>query len=98
VEAFTDRLLSLGYTHLTVSGYEASARHFGQWLQNKKIAVAEIEDNVVRRFARHRCHCPGIRQATRLLSAKFVDRARRFVGMPGGLRGGDTVGTGATVS
>jgi integrase/recombinase XerD len=79
VEAFTGRLLSLGYTHLTVSGYEASARHFGQWLQKKKIAVAEIDDNVVRRFARHRCRCPGIRQATRL-SIKYVNRARRFVG------------------
>nr|WP_152716988.1 tyrosine-type recombinase/integrase [Microvirga tunisiensis] len=72
-------MVSLGHTHLTVSGYEASARHFGQWLQSKKIAVAEIDDRVVRRFARHRCGCPGIRQADRL-SVKYVNRVRRFVG------------------
>ena len=59
VEAFTGRLLSLGYTHLTVSGYEASARHFGQWLQTKKIALAEIDDRVVCRFARHRLSAAG---------------------------------------
>ncbi|WP_237050194.1 hypothetical protein [Microvirga ossetica] len=79
VEAFTGRLLGLGYTRLTVSGYEASARHFGQWLQNKKIAVAEIDHRIVRGFARHRCRCPGIRQTTRL-SVKYVNRALRFVG------------------
>ncbi|WP_246777224.1 tyrosine-type recombinase/integrase [Microvirga sp. VF16] len=79
VVAFTDRLSSLGHTRLTVSGYEASARHFGQWLQNRKIAVAEIDDSVIHRFAQHRCRCPGIRQAARL-SVKYVNRARRFVG------------------
>lgn len=78
VEAFTSRLLSLGHTRLTVSGYEASARHFGHWLQSAKIAVAEINEDTVRRFARHRCCCPGVRRADRL-SAKYVNRARRFV-------------------
>ncbi|MES0003106.1 tyrosine-type recombinase/integrase [Mesorhizobium sp. M0051] len=78
VEAFTSRLLSLGHTRLTVSGYEASARHFGHWLQSAKIAVAEINEDTVRRFARHRCRCPGIRRADRL-SAKYVNRTRRFV-------------------
>lgn len=78
VEAFTSRLLSLGHTRLTVSGYEASARHFGHWLQSAKIAVAEINEDTVRRFARHRCRCPGVRRAERL-SAKYVNRARRFV-------------------
>lgn len=78
VQAFTGRLLSLGHTRLTVSGYEASARHFGHWLQSAKIAVAEINEDTVCRFARHRCRCPGIRRADRL-SAKYVNRARRFV-------------------
>lgn len=78
VEEFTIRLLNLGHTRLTVSGYEASARHFGQWLQNANISIDEIDDRVVRRFARHRCHCPGVRRAARL-STKYVNRARRFV-------------------
>ncbi|WP_027994006.1 tyrosine-type recombinase/integrase [Sinorhizobium meliloti] len=79
LEAFTSRLLNLGHTRLTVSGYEASARHFGQWLQSTKFAITEIDDDVVRRFAQHRCRCPGSRQADRL-SAKYVNRARRFIG------------------
>lgn len=75
VEAFTSRLLNLGHTRLTVSGYEASARHFGQWLQS----ISEIDDDVVRRFAQHRCRCPGSRRTDRL-SAEYVNRVRRFVG------------------
>ena len=71
VKEFTTRLLNLGHTRLTVSGYEASARHFGQWLQNTRIAVSDIDDGVMRRFARHRCHCPGIRRVSRL-STKFA--------------------------
>ncbi|MFC3725700.1 tyrosine-type recombinase/integrase [Neoaquamicrobium sediminum] len=78
VEAFTSRLLTLGYARLTVSGYEDSARHFGQWLRRTKIAVAEVDDDAIRRFSRHRCRCPGIRRAD-YLSAKYVNRARRFV-------------------
>ncbi|MBY5571619.1 tyrosine-type recombinase/integrase [Rhizobium leguminosarum] len=78
LEAFTRRLLSLGHTRLTVSGYEASARHFGQWLQTMKIPAAEIDEDTVRRFARHRCRCPGSRP-TDHLSIKYVNRARRFV-------------------
>lgn len=79
VEAFTRRLSILGYARLTLSGYQYSPRHFGQWLRSTKISVAEVDDDVVRRFARHRCRCPGIRRAD-YLSAKYVNRARRFVG------------------
>jgi site-specific recombinase XerD len=78
VEAFSSRLLTHGYTRLTVTGYEDSARHFGQWLRCTEIAVTEIDDNVVRRFERHRCRCPGTRRVDQL-SAKYVNRARRFV-------------------
>ncbi|MER9445779.1 hypothetical protein NKI79_31570 [Mesorhizobium sp. M0340] len=77
VEAFTNRLVSLGYTRLTVSGYQDSARHFGQWLRLTKIAVAAVDDDAVRRFARHRCRCPGIRRVD-YLSAKYVNRAPRL--------------------
>ena len=39
---------------------------------------AQIDDEVIARFAKHRCRCPGIRQS-RYLSAQYVNRARRFV-------------------
>ena len=78
VEEFATSLLNLGHSRLTVSGYEASARHFGHWLQSSKIAVDEIDEGVVGRFARHRCRCPGGRRTARL-STKYVNRVRRFV-------------------
>ncbi|WP_369928320.1 tyrosine-type recombinase/integrase [Leisingera sp. XS_AS12] len=78
VEEFAISLLNLGHSRLTVSGYEASARHFGHWLQSSKIAVDEIDEGVVGRFARHRCRCPGGRR-TACLSTKYVNRVRRFV-------------------
>ena len=78
VDEFTLRLSSLAYTRLTVADYEASARHFAQWLQLAGIAVGRIDDAVVRRFARHRCRCPGARRCDHI-SAKYVNRVRRFV-------------------
>ena len=73
-----DPLVEPGHTRLTVSGYEASARRFRQWLQNASISINEIDDGGVRRFARQQCHCPGVRRAARL-STKYVNRALRFM-------------------
>ena len=62
VTEFTRHLSELGHTSLTVSGYDAAARHLAQWLALVKIAVANIDGAVVDRFAQHRCRCPGIRR------------------------------------
>jgi hypothetical protein len=79
VDEFTVRLSGLAYTRLTVAGYEASACHFAQWLQLAGIAAGSIDDAIVRRFARHKCRCPGARRHDHI-SAKYVNRVRRFVG------------------
>jgi site-specific recombinase XerD len=76
---FTIRLASLAYTPLTVAGYEDSARHFAQWLRLAGIAAGGIDETVVRRFAQHCCRCPGARRHDHV-SAKYVNRVRRFVG------------------
>ena len=78
VEAFTSQLKTLGHTRLTVTGYEAAARHFAEWLRRCGIAVVDVDDGVAALFARHRCKCGGTRQH-HLLSAKYVRRVRRFV-------------------
>jgi len=78
VTEFTNHLSAMGHTKLTVIGYDAAARHFGQWLVLVKIKGAEVNDAVVNRFARHRCRCPGIRRE-KSLSEKYVSRVRRFV-------------------
>lgn len=77
VEAFADHLFGLGHTRLTVCGYQASARHFADWLCRSNIELAAINDDVLARFANHRCRCPGNRHSNRL-SKKYVNRVRRF--------------------
>jgi hypothetical protein len=57
-------------------------RHLAQWLSLTKIAVADIDDAVVDRFALHRCRCPGIRRV-KGVSKKYVRRVRRFVAFLG---------------
>ena len=78
VAEFTRQLSQLGHTGLTVSGYDAAARHLGQWLRLARVAVADIDDAVIDRFARHRCRCPGIRRE-KSVSETYVRRVRRFV-------------------
>ncbi len=78
VAEFTRHLSQEGYTDLTVRGFDHAARHLAHWLGEAGITVAEIDEAVVARFARHRCRCPGGRR-TKQLSAKYVRRVRRFV-------------------
>ena len=85
VVALANHLSALGHTRLTVTGYEASARHFAHWLMRSRIEVGDVDDDVIQRFARHRCRCPGTRRQDRL-SAKYVNRTRRFVEFLGGTR------------
>ena len=78
VEEFTGQLKTFGHTRLTVTNYEAAARHFAEWLRRCGIAVVNVDDGVTALFARHRCKCSGTRQH-HYLSAKYVRRVRRFV-------------------
>jgi integrase/recombinase XerD len=78
VTEFVADLRALGHSCLTVGGYEASARHFARWLVKAELAIGNLDEGVLHRFARHRCRCPGIRRLNRV-SAKYVRRARRFV-------------------
>jgi integrase/recombinase XerD len=78
VAQFTHHLSQEGFTDLTLRGFDHAARHLAHWLAATGIAVANVDDAVVARFARHRCRCPGGRSMSRL-SGPYVKRARRFV-------------------
>jgi hypothetical protein len=78
VAKFTHRLSQEGYTDLSVRGYDDAARHLAHWLIEARIPVADIDEAVIDRFARHRCRCPGGRRAKQL-SDEYLRRARRFV-------------------
>jgi len=77
IDQFPAGLAAQGYTPLTIDGYTASARHFAIWLNGEGIPISAIDDNVVRRFAAHRCRCPGGRQ-WRKVSPKYAQRAKRL--------------------
>ena len=78
IEAFVATLKAGQYTPLTIAGYEASARHFSDWLWRNKIGFSQVGEDVVQHFACHRCRCPGARQQSRV-SPKYVRRVRRFI-------------------
>ena len=77
-EAFRAFLAARGHTALVVSDYIRSARHFGHWLSLEGIARENVDDDVVKRFATHRCRCPGGRRCRRV-SRRYAARVRRFV-------------------
>lgn len=78
VAEFTRRLRQLGYTSLTVRSYDDAGRHLAHWLLKARVAVADIDEAVIDRFARHRCQCPGCR-SEKHVSGKYVRRVRRFI-------------------
>jgi len=77
IDQFAADLTAQRYTPLTIEGYTASARHFGAWLGNAGIPIDVIDDEVVRRFAEHRCRCPGGRR-WQSISPNYWRRVVRF--------------------
>ena len=78
VAEFTHHLLETGHTALTVRGYDRVARHLAHWLVLAKVAVADIDEAVIGRFARHHCRCFGKRRETHV-SSYYVRRVRQVV-------------------
>src|SRR5271169_4782454 len=79
IDSYVADLASRGYEAATIHHLEHSARHFCYWLNHSGIAVPETDDHVIKRFAEHRCNCPGYR-ASEILSAAFAGMVRKFVG------------------
>jgi site-specific recombinase XerD len=78
IDQFAADLSAQRYTPLTIGNYTDTARHFAAWLGSAGIPINVIDDDVVRRFAEHRCRCPGGRRWLRV-SPKYSRRTRRFV-------------------
>lgn len=78
LDRFAKQLADQGYSVLTIRGYSDSVAHFGTWLQANEMSLAQINEEVVSRFAHHYCQCPGGRKQ-RNVSGKYVKRIQRFV-------------------
>ncbi|MCI2286108.1 tyrosine-type recombinase/integrase [Colwellia sp. MSW7] len=75
---YAQHLSEQGYTNLSVRGYIDSVSHFGTWLTINEVSIKDIDVEVVERFAKHRCHCPGSRKKT-FVSIKYANRVRKFI-------------------
>jgi integrase/recombinase XerD len=75
---FVSHLKGLGHTDLTLTGYRDGARHFCEWLRRSGVAIDAVDNDVVGRFARHRCKWSRGRRHNRP-SFKYVRRVQRFV-------------------
>jgi hypothetical protein len=82
VADFTRDLLGTGYTVQTTRRYDAVARHLARWLAVTEVTVADLDETVIGRFARHRCRCFGQRGATHV-SGKYLMDVRRVVELLG---------------
>lgn len=58
--------------------YRAAARHFLFWVEQQGIVVSAVNDAVIRRFEKHRCHCRGFSRHEPNRPT-FTSKVRRFV-------------------
>ena len=78
VQAFADHLAAADYRAYTVTRLAESARHFCVWLRVSNVPPANVDDDVVGRFAHHRCHCPGRQRRNPSISRYVTRRVRQF--------------------
>lgn len=78
IAEFGASLEALGYSRLTIGGYTDSARHFATWIFGAGLQLGEICKDTADHFARHHCHCAGVRRWNGV-SRKYARRAGRFV-------------------
>lgn len=78
VLAYEHSLVRLGFLPEPVYRRVGCARHFCAWLLREHLDLYDIDDNAVRRFAAHDCHCDR-RQPRGRLSYNYIRRVRNFV-------------------
>ena len=79
IRSFARHLIGCGYTLLSSREYVRAAAHLGRWMDIRGIPPEKLSDDVLSKFARHQCRCPGACLHGRSPSPKYVARARRFV-------------------
>jgi integrase/recombinase XerD len=78
LKSFLLDLETRGYTKLTMRGYADSIAHFAEWARAQRLTIEDLSVEVLTRFSKHRCRCPGGRKQ-QSVSRKYVNRVRRFV-------------------
>jgi site-specific recombinase XerD len=75
--SFVHELSKKGYANLTIRSYFRTVTHFDIWLQKKHVSLQEIDNDVVKKFAKHKCYCH--RRKKPPLSKLYINRVKRFI-------------------
>lgn len=78
VADFGDDLRGQGYAEGTIRRYRHGCRHFVVWLDQHGIELAAIDEEVIERFAIHRCTCPGMFSQKARRNSDYIALIRRF--------------------
>ena len=83
LEDYAKDLSAEGYSVVTWRGHYSEAEHFSCWLRFSRQVERDVDEDVIERFAQHRCHCPITRKRGKLaepIGQKHRRRgANRFV-------------------
>ncbi len=79
LEAFATELIDNDYTMLSARDYLRFAAHLGRWMEASGAELHELSDEIIAKFARHKCACPGRGRHGRAPSRRCIARVRRFV-------------------
>lgn len=83
LDGFAEELFSAGYTRGSGIRYVNGAAHLGNWCKKTGVAIAELDERVLRRFLEHlpRCGCPRStcdqRRDSQTAAAHFLKYLRR---------------------
>jgi site-specific recombinase XerD len=63
LDGFAEAMCAAGYASDTSGSYAQAASHLGQWAAQRRVAIADLDEDLLARFVRHlpRCRCRGKR-------------------------------------
>ncbi|MDO8479301.1 MAG: tyrosine-type recombinase/integrase [Candidatus Rokubacteria bacterium] len=61
LDGFAESMGAAGYSSETIGSYLHAADHLGQWAVQRRVAIADLDEDLLARFVRHlpRCRCRG---------------------------------------
>jgi len=75
---FAAELIAAGYSVLSVRDFMRSSAHLGRWMDSHNIGIGGLNQVIIARFTRHKCHCPGVWRHGQCPSGRTVARVRQF--------------------
>lgn len=74
--AYTDAIDRLQHAPGVSQAYLSEAEHFAAWLRLSRRKWADVDDEIIGRYARHDCHCPVRRKRGKLVGTGTKRRRR----------------------